>query len=526
VRSRWGLASSPPAIGWRALGCVLIWLLALALGTAGCGRGKSTPAGRSPPASSSRAAVTVVPNTGLVAGQRLRVGLKRFPRYATVEIDECERGFASGGVTSCTGSGLSIFYTGTTGTASGPFVVQPAVSGAHGTIVRCRKQCLLVGMVIKRRGGTTRRPVPIASAQLSFSVSANAGLADEFLQELSWVSPTEGWALATQPCDTGTCVRLSRTNDGGRSWHALPDPPVACPADMSGSFDPGCVSDLSFASPAVGYLYGPDLLMTVNGGATWHPVPGLQVESFTVLDSDAWRVAYAHTGCPGPCEPSLQESKLGSRVWRTVIEKLAAPDRSGAAQIIASGSSLLLALYGSQAGPVSAQATLYRSGNAGDTWHRQADPCSGKGPGGRSQEEDLNNLAAAPGGFFAGVCSPHAGTGIFVVRSINAGRSWQKSGSLTSVQGPALIAAASPTTLAIANGATRGSGGFTARLLLSTDAGQRWRTVATDPQRLTQAGLPAWVGFQSPRVGSWLADSHGVWTTFDGGAHWTRTAFR
>jgi photosystem II stability/assembly factor-like uncharacterized protein len=78
----------------------------------------------------------------------------------------------------------------------------------------------------------------------------------------------------------------------------------------------------------------------------------------------------------------------------------------------------------------------------------------------------------------------------------------------------------------MSTGGTGGSGRFTARLLLSTDAGHHWRTVATDPQQLTQEGAPAWLGFQSPKVGSWLADPHAVWTTLDGGANWTRTAVR
>jgi photosystem II stability/assembly factor-like uncharacterized protein len=297
---------------------------------------------------------------------------------------------------------------------------------------------------------------------------------------------------------------------------------------MAASSNLACVREVSLASPSVGYLYAPDLLMTTDGGATWHPVPGLEVESLTVVGGEVWRVAYRHTGCPGPCDPVLQEAKVGSRAWRTVIAKPVTPGRSGSSQVVASGSTRLLAMYGSQAGGVSAQATVYRSTDAGVTWQRQTDPCAGKGPGGRGVEEDLNDLTAARGGFFAGVCSPHAGGGIFVVTSTDAGRSWSESDYLPSAQKyPALIAAASPSTLAISTGAaSTGSGKFTARLLLSTDAGHHWRTVATDPQQVTQEGTPAWLAFQTPTVGSWLADPHAVWTTFDGGTHWTRAAFR
>ncbi len=511
---------------WPAVGGVLVCALALALGAAGCGGRGARPAGGSKLGSSAGAAVTVSPSTGLVAGQRLQVRLEGFPRHATVAINECARGSAPGVVKSCAGSAITILYTGTTGTASGPFVVEPAVSAASGRTVRCRDQCVLAGVVIKHGNTAPRKPAPIATARLSFSASATPGLADEFLQQLSWASPAVGWALASQPCDTGTCVRLAHTTDGGRGWHALPDPPVRCSTGI-GSFNPACVSEVSFASPAVGYLYGAGLLMTTDGGTTWHPLPGPEVESLTIVAGEVWRVAYRHTGCPGPCDPFLQKAKVGSRAWRTVIAQLATPGRSGSSQIVASGSTMLLALYGSQAGPVSAQATVYRSTNAGVTWQRQRDPCAGKGPGGRHVEEDLNNLTAARGGFFAGVCSPHAGSGIFVITSTDTGLSWQKSGSVSSVLGSsALITAASPTTLAISTGASAGAGPYTPRLLLSTDAGNRWRTVATDPQQLTQEGAPAWLGFQSPRFGSWLADPHAVWSTADGGANWTKTAFR
>jgi photosystem II stability/assembly factor-like uncharacterized protein len=94
------------------------------------------------------------------------------------------------------------------------------------------------------------------------------------------------------------------------------------------------------------------------------------------------------------------------------------------------------------------------------------------------------------------------------------------------VQALALLAAATPSTLAVATGATGGSGAFTAQLLVSTDAGTRWTTVATDTQQLTQATIPAWLGFETSQVGRWISGPHRIWTTHDGGLHWVQTAFR
>jgi len=259
------------------------------------------------------------------------------------------------------------------------------------------------------------------------------------------------------------------------------------------------VSAVRFASTAVGYLYGPALLMTSDGGRTWRKQPGPQVETLTM-------------------------PAIGSSVWVPLIGQLAAPGRSGAAQIVASGSALLLALLGSQAGPVSAQAVVYRSADGGGTWQHRTDPCSGRGAGGRSAEEDLTDLAAARGGFFAGLCSPHTGSGTFVVTSSDGGQSWQTAGALPGRRGLALLAAASHT-LALSTGAMGGSGAFTARLLVTTGAGRHWIIAATETQQILQAGVPAWLGFQTSRIGRWISAPHSIWSTKDGGLDWTRTRF-
>jgi photosystem II stability/assembly factor-like uncharacterized protein len=137
-------------------------------------------------------------------------------------------------------------------------------------------------------------------------------------------------------------------------------------------------------------------------------------------------------------------------------------------------------------------------------------------------------MAAAPGGFLAVLCLPVNVTGrTYVLISTNYGSSW---GSPRPVPGGtrdglSLIAAASPATLAVSTGATGGSGAFTARVLVSTDAGRNWTTGAADTQQLTDTGTPAWLGFQTSRAGEWIGDPHSIWTTPDGGWHWVRTAF-
>jgi len=463
----------------------------------------------------------VSPSTRLVGGEQLQVSLSGFPAHVTVSVYECARFPSAATVNRCGGASTTL-YTKKNGSVSGPFIAEPAAgNGSTGTTVTCRNQCVLAGVVIKQ----TSRPAPVAQTRLSFSTAATPGLADAYLADLSWVSTGQGWALATRPCATGsagTCAVLAHTTDGGARWQTLPTLPTIGAADCD---DASCVGSVAFANPSVGYLYGPGLLMTSDGGLSWQAEHGLQVETLTIANGAVYRVAYGQSACPGPCQPTLQEAAVGSSVWETLVGDLDTPDRSASAQIVSSGTTLLVAMYGDQAGPFSAQAVLYRSADAGDSFEQLSDPCSGMGSAGT--EEDLIDLTSAPGGFFAGLCSPRTGTGTFVATSNDEGSSWQRAGALPGAQdqGWGLVAAASSTTLVVATGSTSGAGPDTARLLISTDAGRTWTTAASDAQEITSAGIPAWLGFETSQVGRWIGDPHNVWITKNGGEHWDRIAF-
>jgi photosystem II stability/assembly factor-like uncharacterized protein len=377
--------------------------------------------------------------------------------------------------------------------------------------------------------GPAKSVTPTSASSTGQPAATN--LAHSSLLSTSWISATEGWVLAAQPCGQATCTRLAHTTDGGQNWQVLPAPAARVQDGSVNCSVQACVSQISFASPEIGYLYGPALLMTTDGGQTWHADPGPQTETLTVAGRAVYRVTYTSTGCPGPCQPSLQGAAVGSASWRTLVGQLNEPGRSNSAQIVASGPNVLVALYGSLAGPVPAEADVYSSADAGSTWRQSADPCGGLGPNGPKQEEDLIALAAASGGFFAGVCAPHNITSTFIITSADAGATWRPTAAAPGGQWLGFVAAASPTRIAVASGALSGNGTGTAQLLITADGGRSWAIAATDTQSLTggnpiTGNAPAWVGFETPLVGHWLGDPHGIWTTTDGGRHWTRTAFR
>jgi photosystem II stability/assembly factor-like uncharacterized protein len=367
---------------------------------------------------------------------------------------------------------------------------------------------------------------PASSPASTVTPAAATNLAHASLLSTSWLSAADGWALAGQPCAGRTCIRLARTTEAGRDWQVLPDPPARIQDSTVNCATQACVSQISFATPKVGYLYGPALLMTTDGGQTWHAQPGPQTEALTIASGQVYRVSYTSSGCPGPCQPSLQAAQVGSADWRTLIGRLAEPGRSNSAQIVASGPDVLVAMYGSLAGPIPAQAIVYRSADGGATWRQAADPCNGRGPQGSSQEEDLIALTAANGGFFAGLCAPHSLASTFVLTSGDGGATWRPTAATPPGQWLGSIAAASPTTMAVASAALGGSDSNTAQLLVTTDGGRHWVIDATDTQNPANGSALAGLAFETPITGQWLGDPHGVWATTDGGLHWARTAFR
>jgi photosystem II stability/assembly factor-like uncharacterized protein len=117
---------------------------------------------------------------------------------------------------------------------------------------------------------------------------------------------------------------------------------------------------------------------------------------------------------------------------------------------------------------------------------------------------------------------------ISVVTSTDGGRSWSANRPVPSAGGfaPDLIAAASPHDLVVSNSLISGAGPYAYRLLSTTDGGQIWSTVASEPVQLnTSAPYTSYLSFQTSLVGRWVGDRHAIWTTTNGGRHWTRRLF-
>lgn len=405
-----------------------------------------------------------------------------------------------------------------------------------------RAWCLLAVVICavacgtRAPGGSHRAAARALAGTSTSAVAAAAGaragssLGGSFLMDLAWVSDQHGWALAAGPCGRGLCPRLATTTDGGRTWTALPAPPgrVPGPGGTAGCARAGCVSQIRFATATVGYLFGPALFQTDDGGHSWRRVPGRPVEALEPSAGTVARIVYDHTGCPGPCDRAVQETTAGSAAWRTVLRLPFASTIGGvAAQLVRQGTSVLyVLLFGHVTGGAGqAHTVILRSTDGGATWQREADPCPGTGP----DEHDTSGLAAAPGGFAAVLCLPRSGTGATFVRtSAGNGSPW---GPPQVVPGGTkdhlnLIAAAGPAHLVLATGGFTGSGAAACHLLASADGGRHWTTAATGTAQLDpRAPGAAFLGFEDARAGRWISGSRAIWATGDAGLHWRRLPF-
>lgn len=121
---------------------------------------------------------------------------------------------------------------------------------------------------------------------------------------MSAVSARRIWVLGRVRCATTPCrAAVYRSFDGGSSWRRLRLPVMAFRADPGGA--PDGVSGVAFVNAQTGWLFGPDLWVTHDGGLHWRQayLPG-DVKEVTVGTGVAWAMV-------GACSPGQGCASLG-----------------------------------------------------------------------------------------------------------------------------------------------------------------------------------------------------------------------
>jgi photosystem II stability/assembly factor-like uncharacterized protein len=340
----------------------------------------------------------------------------------------------------------------------------------------------------------------------------------------TWISPLAGWVLGEGKAGCSTCVIIKYTDDGGRTWTMVPTPAGRTLLSGGSTYtcqnSGGCVTHLVFVNRDDGYLFGPDLFTTTNGGRTWNRQRGKPTVALaTVAPGVVWRLTYDEDGCPGPCGLTLQQQRTGTTSWVTVRAPFDGSGTGLVPQIVSTDSArVLIAFYGNIAGGVSSHATFFVAANLGRSWSKRVDPCGWN----RTNEVDAYDASAIPEGTVVVEClAKGISNQAFVMVSHNGGKTFGPRRPIPPLFAN-MVAVASANTIVAATGEAGGSGPFTYTLERSTNGGLSWRTVVRDPETLTSSTPgESYLGFVSPTVGHWIGFGNKLWTTTDGGEHWT-----
>lgn len=337
----------------------------------------------------------------------------------------------------------------------------------------------------------------------------------------TWISPQMGWVLGEGQPGCPSCVVVRYTGDGGSTWSAV-SVPVGRPRNLApgsyGCLVHGCVSQIVFANPEDGYLFGPDLYTTSDGGRTWHRQAGRPTVALVrVAPGVVWRLTYTNLGCPGPCGLSLLQQIVASATWTTVRAPFDGGGTGIVPQLVSTDSArVLIAFYRNIAGGMTSHAAFYITTNLGRSWSIRADPCGGTG---RTENDALDASAAGPNLVVVECMAKAVPNTGFILVSRDGGKSFGPRRPIP--QSALMVAAVCAKTIVLASGGF-GGGPNTYIVDTSTNGGLSWPTVVRDQETLTRSAPgESYLGFVTSTVGHWIGFGNKLWTTTDAGLHWT-----
>jgi hypothetical protein len=137
----------------------------------------------------------------------------------------------------------------------------------------------------------------------------------------SFVTATTGFALGARGCSLTPCkALLEKTANGGKTWTKVPAPAVSLVQTFTET-PKTAVDDVVFENANDGWLYGPGLWATTDGGAKWQKVTlAGDVIALAAADGEVFASVTQPTG--GILQAKLYESAVGSTKW-TAVPKVA-----------------------------------------------------------------------------------------------------------------------------------------------------------------------------------------------------------
>jgi hypothetical protein len=345
-------------------------------------------------------------------------------------------------------------------------------------------------------------------------------------ESASFVSAQTGFVLGISQCQIDPvgghfCLTIARTQDGGSTWSSIltPSTNLAPAPILNGSHN--AVSKIEFTSVLDGYLYGPDLYATHDGGATWKRLSLQGIPSTYVVTSlGATRSnTFVIVGSPDAAVPEsdyLLSSK--GKEDKFAVQNEPALPAGASAQISANR-------YGAVISANNQKTNFYYQADASMTWTQIQATCPGGFPsnpvvalatplsgtptpqlvlgcGGNAgagsegktiiESSDLKNFTPVPakpplGGILNGIASPDGKTiavaassgATFLYVSLNRGASWQTVLSDPNFGGSPIhdLGFVTPSQAVAVIGHATKSGARTSTFLMTRDRGLSWQEV-------------------------------------------------
>jgi photosystem II stability/assembly factor-like uncharacterized protein len=330
----------------------------------------------------------------------------------------------------------------------------------------------------------------------------------------SFVSPSRGWALGSGGgCDS--CAQLRVTSDGGDRWATLPAPPA--PLGYY-SQQAAAVTDMVFANSSDGFLFGPGLLATHDGGRSWVRQPLAPVLAMQTGGGHVY--ALTRQGQTGPV--ALWRSAVGGSRWQRLRLPAGAAGLPGVdqgMQLSAEGDTLVLLQVGLANDLVGASQAgrLWVSEDAGTQWQARPVPCAPGDGGATVVSIALGHSDAWLVDCYDNMQSSQAqDTQHHLYGTVNAGRSWVRLPDPTTHNAPVLLADNGSGHAFLAT-----QGGLGDALVGTTDGGRSWGLIL-----LSGGSFYGWADlrFVSAAVGFVIGPTHDapghLYRTLDSGRTW------
>ena len=296
-------------------------------------------------------------------------------------------------------------------------------------------------------------------------------------ESASFVSADTGFVLGIGHCSSGSCVTIARTQDGGMTWTSIPVPDVSLtrPGNPKSSTD--AVSKIRFLNINIGYVFGPDLYATRDGGTTWRKIillgiaNGYQVTSLETNGNKTYLIASNPNVSPSPNYLFISRKLSGAFIVQ-VTPVLSA----------GSGTEVTANPYGVVISTSTKKNNLQYQATGKSTWTQVYDNCPDQ------FRNPLVALATPVSGSSTPqhllACGSNSGAGsqektVFESADMNTSRATPSRPPLNGI----LEAVASPDGVTIAVAASSGA----TFLYVSIDSGATWKTAISDS---TLGGAP------------------------------------